>query len=381
MFNEQDTAYFDELLKRQSEAQNKKKVASILGMIGDSMASGTSAGHMFLGRQAPRSTMGRDLAQMMPDEDPLRDEMQKTAFLTQRAGQRNDMALGDAGSELSQKQREMYQKLVPGVDLTGMSAKQMKEAFPVLHERIQKMDDRQYSEGLTAQERAFKDKNREAGYGHDMNMELLRQQGQIQLADTKAARQKNGTDQVTKRNQDEFAKRYKNIMDQIDKADSMVASDGLYNFFGPHTKNLQQSMDSIAIDSAKMFDPESVARESEVRAMKAMLLEPSLTEGATTRKSTAREILANYRDNVRKRAMTEMGMSDDKNFEQYIAEVNKILPPEGALKSGRQDGNINMMESAVAGPQGGANVIELDLNGDGKTELYRITDDGDYERL
>ena len=109
---------------------------------------------------------------------------------------------------------------------------------------------------------------------------------------------KNKQTQVSKNNR-EFQDRYQNILTQVEKAKQMVSDKGTFEATGPHNEMLQQSIDSIAIDAAKLFDPQSVARESEVKAFRDMLF-----EGGTLTKSnaTAMKLLDNFKNIVQSRA-------------------------------------------------------------------------------
>lgn len=111
----------------------------------------------------------------------------------------------------------------------------------------------------------------------------------------------------------EFGGRFKNINTQLDALDKLIEEKGTYEMTGSHNKKLQQAIDSVAIDSAKLFDPESVARESEVAAFKNMLFEPGTL---TTKNSTARDLLTNYKNIIKSRAENE-GLA-------------KLIPQEGA---------------------------------------------------
>lgn len=107
--------------------------------------------------------------------------------------------------------------------------------------------------------------------------------------------------QPVKREQ-EFANRFKNIKGQIKELKKLVDEDGTYEAVGSHNRKLQQLIDAVAIDAAKMFDPESVARESEVAAFKNMLFEGG---DLNIRNATALELLDNFQNIVEQRAINE----------------------------------------------------------------------------
>jgi len=107
------------------------------------------------------------------------------------------------------------------------------------------------------------------------------------------------SDKTAKRSEKEFQNRYASINTEIDALNDMIDKKGTFEAFGAHNKELAQKLDSIAIDSAKLFDPQSVARESEVAAFKNMLFEGGTL---TTNNQTAKDILAAYRDQLSRRA-------------------------------------------------------------------------------
>lgn len=116
------------------------------------------------------------------------------------------------------------------------------------------------------------------------------------------ARERLNALKAPKKNVQEFSKRYKNIQTQIANLDKLVEADGTAEVFGDHEAKLKQTIDSIAIDAAKLFDPESVARESEVAAFRNMLFTPG---DSMTADGTARGSLENFKKIIQSRAENE----------------------------------------------------------------------------
>lgn len=156
------------------------------------------------------------------------------------------------------------------------------------------------------------------------DVDLARQDRELALKDLKAKALGNKTNQQVVKKQNEFASRYQNILGVIDKLDKMVEDKGTYELFGSHNAKLSQAIDSIAIDSAKMFDPESVARESEVKAFKDMLFEPTATG---MRNATARDILKNYKSMLEDRALREANIQENESFSKklFTGNMNKEI--------------------------------------------------------
>lgn len=97
----------------------------------------------------------------------------------------------------------------------------------------------------------------------------------------------------------EIEDRRTNILDNIKSLDEMIDEDGTYEFFGSHNADLNRKVDMIATDMAKLADPDSVARPSEVEMFKKGLIQANK---ASMKNSTARDILKNFKGEVEKRA-------------------------------------------------------------------------------
>lgn len=122
--------------------------------------------------------------------------------------------------------------------------------------------------------------------------------------------------QQPKKNEKEFSKRFKNINTQVENLKTLLDDKGTFEVFGDHEKKLQQALDSVAIDAAKLFDPESVARESEVAAFRNMLFQPG-TLG--TSNSTAKGLVENFQKIIQSRAENE-GLA-------HLIDQNPEAPP------------------------------------------------------
>ena len=101
----------------------------------------------------------------------------------------------------------------------------------------------------------------------------------------------------------EFNERYTNIQQNLKKMYDMVDKYGTYELMGTFNRDLERMNYNIAIDYAKIVDPESVAREGEVKAAQRYLLplQPSLEHGYT-RPVTAKKIIENMSRELEDRA-------------------------------------------------------------------------------
>jgi hypothetical protein len=119
----------------------------------------------------------------------------------------------------------------------------------------------------------------------------------------------------------EIQDRYLNIKDQIKALQGQIDQYGTFETVGPQNEIMDQKITSIATDMAKLVDPTSVARESEVAAFKKMLFEPSLW----MRNSTAKGVLNAFDQMVDQRLETAYkvrGLDKNENV------TNKTQAPE-----------------------------------------------------
>jgi hypothetical protein len=89
----------------------------------------------------------------------------------------------------------------------------------------------------------------------------------------------------------EIRDRSNNIQRNLAELEKLIDEEGTYNVVGAHNKKLTSKIYQIAVDTAKLVDPSSVAREGEVAsAQKYMLFEPS----PFIRNSTAKELIEEF---------------------------------------------------------------------------------------
>ena len=96
----------------------------------------------------------------------------------------------------------------------------------------------------------------------------------------------------------EVEDRRRNIEDNLNLVEDSIKKDGTYEMFGSHNADLDRRVDMIATDMAKLSDPSSVARPSEVEMFKKGLVQ----SGAFQRDGTALDLIKNFRSEVNKRA-------------------------------------------------------------------------------
>jgi len=129
------------------------------------------------------------------------------------------------------------------------------------------------------------DKKELADYRHELALELKN--------DSKKIKDQELLEEVENRRQE--------IGNNLNDLDKMVEEDGTYELFGPHNEILNGKLNAVATDTAKLFDPKSVARPSEVdQALK------SLFQASPVKLSndTARAIIKKYKEDIDRRAGT-----------------------------------------------------------------------------
>lgn len=92
----------------------------------------------------------------------------------------------------------------------------------------------------------------------------------------------------------EVTDRYKGLTQNLDDVERMIKKDGTFETTGPHNQILSQKLDSIAQDYAKIVDPESVNRESEIKTARGLLPQ----QGMLTVNDNQIEALKSFRNIV-----------------------------------------------------------------------------------
>lgn len=120
----------------------------------------------------------------------------------------------------------------------------------------------------------------------------------------------------------------KSLMDQLQKAKEMIQREGTFEATGKHKEIQNMLYNGIAIDSAKLADPDSVARESEVKiARDAFGLEPNQL---SMRNQTAVDVINEWQKDVVRRAKTGLMARLSKAGEPLPEdEVNEIMQQMG----------------------------------------------------
>jgi len=134
----------------------------------------------------------------------------------------------------------------------------------------------------------------------------------------------------------EIEDRRVNIKAAVGTLKEMIDKDGTYEAFGPHNQNIDRLVEQIATDMAKLQDPSSVARPSEVESIKKNLIQ----SGFQNRNSSAIDLLASFEGEVDRRADSAYdirGLQKPQQQEQDYLGLNKAVKD---LKVGAVDGGF-----------------------------------------
>lgn len=207
----------------------------------------------------------RDL-QKADQEDTTRAESKDPMSARSKAAQ--DMLVQDYGMD-------------PSV-ASKMTAEQVEARLPGLKQKLDReMREREFSE---------RQKDRQ------LQREAMQSQRDITRQDKLDAKNDKKKTALS-----EVEDRRMNIEDNLSRLERMIDEKGTYEVFGSHNADMERLTDQIATDMAKLMDPSSVARPSEVEMFKKGLVSPTAT-GMTN--ATAKDILKNFRNEVNTRAAT-----------------------------------------------------------------------------
>jgi len=176
----------------------------------------------------------------------------------------------DPNSEESKMAQDLAKAMGMG-NVTGLTAAKFKEFSPALQKKYEIEQNKL---------------NRQEARAARQQETNIRQQDKQLVRDEKK-----------KTTLNEVEDRRTNIEDNVSNLEKMIKDKGTYEAFGSHNADMERLVDQIATDMAKLTDPNSVARPSEVDMFKKGLVQP----GVGMRNSTALDILKNFRSEVNKR--------------------------------------------------------------------------------
>jgi hypothetical protein len=148
----------------------------------------------------------------------------------------------------------------------------------------------------------------------------------------------------------ELGTRVNNIQANIDKLKGIIDKTGTFELLGPESDTMDQVIQDIAVDYAKMVDPESVARESEVDSAKKMLN----VKGLFTRNNTAKSSLDEFRDQLETRInsrRTAQGLEPIAKTKKPTYGDTAIADDKASKKTPEDDAALNWARSNPTDPR------------------------------
>lgn len=132
--------------------------------------------------------------------------------------------------------------------------------------------------------------------------------------------------------------RARNIFANVQDIIERVNEDGTAEYFGDHEKILEQTMDAIAQDYAKIVDPNSTNRPSEIEGIRNMLFQPGTL---AMRDGTAIGIMNNFKDIVAARLQFRAEQTGDDDLAAIVS--NMSTKPTPAAKAVARQNNTTKM--------------------------------------
>jgi hypothetical protein len=220
----------------------------------------------------------------------------ESQFMTeQRLAAADKSALrSDPNSEESKAARAFIQQLMPNArGIESMSAEQLDKAAPLLMQkfnadRAQANADRAYA--LDAMKIGAAGKNAKAS--------------------------------------NEVAYRTESLQGNLDKLKGLVERVGTFEALGPESAQMDSLIYQVAVDYAKLVDPESVAREGEVAAAQKYMLP---VKGLFVRNSTASSLIDNMKQDVERRRSSFADPAAARQSRESQQQTVQMVGPDGSV--------------------------------------------------
>jgi len=233
------------------------------------------------------------------------DAMRNEKALSRDMQMRQMATLNDPSSPESVAAREYLKRVAPQLAstpgferLTADKVSKIAPSYQNLYEMDQKTEDRkQVRAGQMAQDAARREEMALRKYESDQRFDLTRGDRLREQALGRAEKEKANYEKKMA-TMYEIEDRRKNILDNLKLLNDQIDEYGTYEMFGPQNENMNRRIENIATDMAKLSDPSSVARPSEVEGFKKGLIEAGIGKS----NSTAKQILKDFESEVQSRA-------------------------------------------------------------------------------
>ncbi len=218
----------------------------------------------------------------------------------QKSGMGIGQALAGLGASMAGRAPstalDYFDKRKEAIDASTVGA--FDKASKEQSDRVAEYLKNKYAMDLRQQERQdLKDERAQARQEARADRALARQ-GQIMGRELAYQQKQDEKKDKQKQTMFEIEDRRQNIDAALDNLSSMIEDKGTYEMFGSHNQDMDRLIEQVATDMAKLSDPSSVARPSEVEAVKKTLVQ----SGFQNTNATAQDIIKNFKDEVKRRA-------------------------------------------------------------------------------
>lgn len=253
------------------------------------------------------------------------DLFQKEKLGEMKSKQEIEARENDPMSPESMVAKEAAKRMGYSGDIESLTASQFKRfspAFEKIYSIEQKKLARQDALAARAQERQM------AGAA------------KVQAEEMKKEEKKLASDEKLKAGMQEIESRRRNIVDNLDKLDEQIKKYGTYELTGPQNEQMMKMVTDVATDVAKLMDPQSVAREGEVKLIADTLVQPTL--GMSN--ETARALIRDFKSSVQDRVKTAY---DVRGLEapQYSGKTS--APEQSLVRRKMKDGRTALFDAST----------------------------------
>jgi hypothetical protein len=264
-----------------SRRANDNMLMAMLGKAATQIGGGIAS--LGAGSQVKIDSSGFDDLAKIADR-PVTALREKQKFGQAKAELDDDKAMRDPNSQISKMVTGIAQKvgiLKPGQSASAMDLKNAGVNLGTLLSTIEAGNARRDAAALA----------REASSASRMErMEMKAQEGAEKRLDKRKL--------VT----EEIEARKRTINDNIARARKIIEEYGTVEATGPQSELLQGVLDEIAVDTAKLQDPDSVARPAEVQLVRKNLIPEDMLGRMTMTNATAKNILDEFEKRTNERA-------------------------------------------------------------------------------
>jgi len=305
----------EEAINEYEEAKNRSNDNAMMALLGKAATQiGGGIASLGAGSQVKIDGSGFDDLLKMSDR-PLEQLKGKQQHEKLKADLDDEKAMRDPNSEISKMVTGIAQKvgiLKPGQSASAMALKNAGVNLGTLLATIEAGNARRDAAALSRD---------------------LRSDEKATAREFKAEEDRKKREDKRKLVTEEIEARKRTIGDNIKRARDIVEKYGTVEATGPQSELLQGMLDEIAVDTAKLQDPDSVARPAEVQLVRQSLIpEDTLGRMSMTNK-TAKTILDEFEKRINERAATGYKVRGiDQPTDNNSGGMVKVQAPNGKIK-------------------------------------------------